>query len=584
MTAVRRFSEDNGAGSSPAPESAGGLLALRRQLQGPPDFWDRPDGDFGPLDRISPYTVEARRKANTFYRLGSKALLRDDLAPAVDWLSVAAAAGHPGALFRLAVITLRQGEDWTPDARLLLSQAAQHGHEDARRLLRAPDAASPAGEGARPQDETFFEEVHELLSAFAPGSAPSSAPAEDGVSSESRQVADESDQSPMRENATATATAMADTETDTDTGTTTGTTGAGAPEPGTGVSDLVLVSAPVLPTIPSPSPRPTDDPAAPRAQLHSVPAGLSLALPDLREEPARPHGLILPSGSPWWSANALRPATLNQLARPASPPAAVPERWQITRRARDLLQLIGPDGIDTRTLARRTGAALSFVVQMLHWLREQRFLESRDGIHYPGELMTSLTRGSLLTETLAELRDELGAAVYISSYTDGEIVIQEASSSDTAPAVNEQTPFGLSAHANAVGKSLLAQQNFASRMDHLSRYPFIQLTDRTITDERTLFQHLDTDGPHAAQFDLLEYADTDLCVAYSLGLPNRASSLALSMPATQHSRLITAARTLSRRATGILLAHLLADDVHQPTVHHTGRWENGTAEARHALP
>ncbi|MGO4636761.1 hypothetical protein AB4225_38595 [Streptomyces sp. 2RAF24] len=47
--------------------------------------------------------------------------------------------------------------------------------------------------------------------------------------------------------------------------------------------------------------------------------------------------------------------------------------------------------------------------------------------------------------------------------------------------------------------------------------------------------------------------------------------------------LITAARTLSRRATGILLAHLLADDLHQPTVHHPGQWEH-TAPARHALP
>ncbi|WP_225804594.1 IclR family transcriptional regulator C-terminal domain-containing protein [Streptomyces sp. NK15101] len=263
------------------------------------------------------------------------------------------------------------------------------------------------------------------------------------------------------------------------------------------MSDLVLVSTPVLPTIPSPPPRPKDDPATRRAHLHAVPTDLSLSLPDPHEPPRR-HHLSLPSGSSRWSAGALRPARPTQLARPASPPAAVPEKWQITRRARDMLHLIRPDGIDIRTLARRTGVALSFAVQMLSWLREQRFLEARDGIHYPGELMTKLTTNSLLTGTLAELRDELGAAVYISSYTDGEIIIQESSSSDTAPPVTEQTPFGVTAHANAVGKSLLAQQNFVSRMDHLSRYPFIQLTDRTITDERTLFQHLDVDGPHAA--------------------------------------------------------------------------------------
>ncbi|MEU9706900.1 IclR family transcriptional regulator C-terminal domain-containing protein [Streptomyces sp. NPDC047981] len=348
--------------------------------------------------------------------------------------------------------------------------------------------------------------------------------------------------------------------------------------------DLVLVPAPVLPTIPSPESRPEDDPITRRAHLHAVPSGLSLPLPDLQQAPSRRHGLILPSTSSWWSPNALRPAKLTQLARPGSPPAAVPEKWQITQRARDMLQLIRPGGIDTRTLVRRTGMQLSLAVQMLSWLRQQKFLETRDGIHYPGELMTKLTTNSLLTGTLIDLRDELGAAVYISSYTDGEIIIQESSSSETAPAVKEQTPFGLTAHANAVGKSLLAQQNFASRMDHLSRYPFIQLTDRTITDERTLFRHLDVDGPHAAQFDLLEYADTELCVAYSLGLPGRASSIALSMPADQHPRLIAAARTLSQRATGILLAHLLADDMQQPTAHHTGQWEHTDPLARRALP
>ncbi|MFF0561464.1 hypothetical protein ACFYUZ_36085, partial [Streptomyces sp. NPDC004266] len=148
---MRRFSKDNGAGSS-APESPGGLLALRRKLQGPPDFWDRPDGDFGPLARLSLHGVEARKKANSFYRLGSKALLRGELAPAVDWLGTAAAAGHPGALFRLAVITLRTGPEWAEEARFLIVEAAQHGHGDARRLLQEPDDANPAETKARPED------------------------------------------------------------------------------------------------------------------------------------------------------------------------------------------------------------------------------------------------------------------------------------------------------------------------------------------------------------------------------------------------------------------------------------------------
>ncbi|MFG2496486.1 hypothetical protein ACGFSD_36325 [Streptomyces caniferus] len=97
-------------------------------------------------------------------------------------------------------------------------------------------------------------------------------------------------------------------------------------------------------------------------------------------------------------------------------------------------------------------------------------------------------------------------------------------------------------------------------MEHLASYPSVQLTEQTITNSRRLVEVLDDHGPHAAQFDLLEYSRTEICVAYSLGLPGQASSIALSMPAHQHPRLIIAARTLSARATGILLAHLIADD------------------------
>ncbi|MFD0367624.1 IclR family transcriptional regulator C-terminal domain-containing protein [Streptomyces sp. NPDC127114] len=40
------------------------------------------------------------------------------------------------------------------------------------------------------------------------------------------------------------------------------------------------------------------------------------------------------------------------------------------------------------------------------------------------------------------------------------------------------------AHASAVGKSLLAQLDFSGRMNHLARYPSVALTERTITSRR----------------------------------------------------------------------------------------------------
>lgn len=298
-------------------------------------------------------------------------------------------------------------------------------------------------------------------------------------------------------------------------------------------------------------------------------------MPDLQllprfAAPARSLG----SSEPSWSASALRPAVLTDMARHSNTPAVVPARWQLTQRARDMLMLVHTsDGIDTRALARRARIPLDDAARMLNWLAKEGFVESRDTVHFPGPLMILATGNdpeqTLLKDTIGALRDELAAAVYVSTYTDGEITVKESAFSTTAPPVDEWAPFRDTAHASAVGKSLLAQLDFHGRMDHLTRYPSVALTDRTITSRRALIETLDAPGPHSAQFDLLEYSESAMCVAYSLGLPGRASSVALSLPAEEHHRLVDSARILSQRATGILLAHLLADDIHPATTPET---------------
>ncbi|PKV90145.1 IclR family transcriptional regulator C-terminal domain-containing protein [Streptomyces sp. TLI_146] len=91
---------------------------------------------------------------------------------------------------------------------------------------------------------------------------------------------------------------------------------------------------------------------------------------------------------------------------------------------------------------------------------------------------------ALLQQTLSGLRDAAGAAVYISSYTDGEVTISQYADGPTTPKVHEWVDFRAAAHASAVGKSLLAQLDFDSRMDHLSRRRPVRLTSRTITDHQ----------------------------------------------------------------------------------------------------
>jgi DNA-binding IclR family transcriptional regulator len=544
VTVVRRFNQDSGR---PTPEVPAGLLTLMDRLTGPPDFWDRPHGDFGPLTHLYGLDDEVRQRANSLYRLGSKALARYELAPAAKWLGSAAAAGHPGALFRLALVALRSGEDWAEDAWFLVAEAARHGHGDAERLLAAL-ASRPCPTAARVEDETCYEEIRRLLG------VPGSLMAPDRPRPAPAPASCPQDMPPPGEAHAAAGSA--------------------------GTPGLVLVPAPVLPAPHGPGPRPTSlDPERPH--LTALPGGLVLPVPEF--QPSSPTtGRLTTTGEPW-SASALRPALLTDMAR-HSAPAVVPARWQTTQRARDMLLLIhDSDGIDTRTLTRRTRMPMNLVVRLLDWLREEHFIDTIGGAHFPGTLMTLATatdpEGTLLKGTLADLRDELAAAVYISTYTDGEIIIRQSASSTTAPPVRERAPFSGTGHASAVGKSLLAQLDFPSRMDHLTRYPSFQLTERTITSKRELFQNLDCLGPHSAQFDLLEYSDDELCVAYSLGLPGRASSVALSLPVTEHERLVRTARLLSQRATGLLLAHLLSDDLQQ-----TGRSDAEPPQAHAPVP
>ncbi len=75
-----------------------------------------------------------------------------------------------------------------------------------------------------------------------------------------------------------------------------------------------------------------------------------------------------------------------------------------------------------------------------------------------------------LQNTLAELRDAVGAAVYLSRYTDGEVSVVQVADGPLTPAVNEWVDFRSAAHASAAGKCLLAQLDHDARRDHVSRH------------------------------------------------------------------------------------------------------------------
>ncbi|MFD3808299.1 IclR family transcriptional regulator C-terminal domain-containing protein [Streptomyces sp. NPDC058611] len=136
--------------------------------------------------------------------------------------------------------------------------------------------------------------------------------------------------------------------------------------------------------------------------------------------------------------------------------------------------------------------------------------------------------------------------------------VDQFADSPTTPAVNGWVDFRASGHATALGMSLLQQLDFDLRMDHLSRRRPVRLTPRTITNHNDLFRTLDGHGPNAAQYDLLEYSEAEVCVAIPLGVGGEAGCVALSLPVSQRHRLIEAARTLSSRSAVLLISLLLS--------------------------
>lgn len=502
------------------PPVPAGLTDLLRELEGTGDFWDRPYGTGGPA--CDGAAEEERALVNSLYRLGTKALRRGELAAAADLLGRAGEQGHPGALFRLAVVVHRRyGDEGREDAEFLVAEAARLGHGDARAMLEAALAPETAGgtatttgttgdhgHGIAAQDAEFSGEVRAALGLSPAAAARSRNPA-------------------------------------------------GHP--------------PSPPAAPSRGAPPRDDGAGAAVVAHVVtPAPPPPPAPALRPPPV---GLWVPGGragpGTLWTPSPLRSPYLVDLARQVPAAHESAERWRQAMRVLDVLRTIGgADGpLSADRIARGTGLETTALEQLLTWLAEQRLVAVPEpGAYGAGPLLRlwaeheGTERENALRKVLSELRDRVGAAVYVSHYADGEVRVTQCAAGPDAPAVREHVPFREAAHASAVGKSLLAQLDFEGRMDHLDRRRPVPLTQRTITDHRHLFQALDHHGPQAAQFDLLEYSDDEVCVAFPLTVAGRAGCVALSLPLTQKHRLLEAADALSSRSATLLATLLLAED------------------------
>ncbi|MCX4545923.1 IclR family transcriptional regulator C-terminal domain-containing protein [Streptomyces sp. NBC_01565] len=169
-----------------------------------------------------------------------------------------------------------------------------------------------------------------------------------------------------------------------------------------------------------------------------------------------------------------------------------------------------------------------------------------------------------LQQTLAFVRDAVGAAVYVGRYCDGEVSITQYADGPTAPVVDEWVDFRQAAHASAVGKALLTQLDHDGRKDHLSRHRADRLTEHTLASEQALFQQLDNRRPNAPLLDLQEYAIGTVCAAVPLTSGPNAECVALSLPGPDPHRLRQAARVLQNEAAAVLLALLVSGSAPTP--------------------
>lgn len=214
-------------------------------------------------------------------------------------------------------------------------------------------------------------------------------------------------------------------------------------------------------------------------------------------------------------------------------------------------------------LGRGSGLDQERLTALLRMLRREGYVEqTADGAYVTGEALARLGSADgreqavrdKLQRTLDRLRDSVGAAVYISRYVDGEVSVTHYADSPTTPKVNEWVDFRVSAHATAVGKSLLTQLDHAGRRDHLARHRMARLTSRTITSDALLMSRLESQPPTVPVLDLQEYAVGTVCAAVPITAGSSVGCLALSLPVEQAHRLREAADELNRNAAPVLLS------------------------------
>ncbi|MFF7161526.1 IclR family transcriptional regulator [Streptomyces sp. NPDC008086] len=246
-----------------------------------------------------------------------------------------------------------------------------------------------------------------------------------------------------------------------------------------------------------------------------------------------------------------------QVPRQASPnPAEQPQSATLigsVQRAMRLLECVAGHeyGAPAKQLARETGLALPTAYHLLRTLVHEGYLRRDKGLFFLGEAAVRLSssaaqqkRRSTVADTLAQWRDVIGVPVYYAQYRDGEIEVMCVSDTPGNPAVEEWADFRETGHAHAIGQCLLSQLDDEARRDHLDRHPVQALTPYTVRDSRALLRRLEQTRRMEPVTERQEYALGTVCAAVPITVGTTAATMAISLPAHQADRLLSAARQL----------------------------------------
>ncbi len=279
---------------------------------------------------------------------------------------------------------------------------------------------------------------------------------------------------------------------------------------------------------------------------------------------ARLNPLHLTEEANAWALEALKQPHLTHAARKTPEGRPAPAALESVHQALRVLEVINrySGGVNLTQIARETKLpqlVLARAVEQL--IRAGLAIPIGPDAYLAGHALLLADYGEgrgHLRETLAWVRDAVGAAVYVARYTDGEVSITQYADGPATPVVEEWVDFRAAAHASAVGKALLTQLDYDDRKDHLARHRLTRFTVHTLTSQQALFHQLDTRPPNAPLLDLQEYALGTVCAAVPITAGPNAECVALSIPVPDPGRLKQAARILQSEAAAVLLALIVA--------------------------